>query len=348
MPKAWLRSASIFWILILSALSPTYGAALDKYRITGPLVHDNLAIYLVHGQSSDAPVPVALQEALATKRVNVVETGRVDQLMVENLGDQEVFIQSGDIVTGGRQDRVIVSSLVLPPHSGRLPIAVFCVEPGRWTARMGTENGQFLGASAAMPSAVARTALYDAIAEPDVSDGPAGKDLQSKIWAEAKAVQANLGRRLGASAADPSSPTSLALSLNIEQLQSAEKTFVAALGPLGLRDDDVLGFVLVINGHVSRAEIYASNALFRAMWIKELRAGAAEAIQTDAVDKAPVLSIASVEKLLDPSSLSPVKAKPSTAPVASTVREGATMRFIETKRSDNSWVLRSYLAKTPQ
>ena len=44
-------------------------------------------------------------------------------------------MQSGDIVKGGQQDRVLTVSLMLPPKSGRIPIASFCVEQGRWPAR---------------------------------------------------------------------------------------------------------------------------------------------------------------------------------------------------------------------
>src|SRR5438045_9317827 len=78
-------------------------AASDGYRISGPLVHENLAIYLVHGVSAPGPVPLTLQEALANGSVRVHETGKVNELEVENLGAAEVFGQSGDVVNGGRE-----------------------------------------------------------------------------------------------------------------------------------------------------------------------------------------------------------------------------------------------------
>ena len=40
---------------------------------------------------------------------------------------------------GGRQDRVVTVSFLLPPKSGKVPLASFCVEQGRWSAR-GTEK----------------------------------------------------------------------------------------------------------------------------------------------------------------------------------------------------------------
>ena len=110
-------------------------AATGDYRVSGPFVHDNLAIYLVHGRAQAGPVPLTLQEALAKGSVRVHETGNVNQLDIENLAGEEVFVQSGDIVKGGQQDRVLMVSLLLPPRSGRVAIASFCVEQGRWSAR---------------------------------------------------------------------------------------------------------------------------------------------------------------------------------------------------------------------
>ena len=53
--------------------------------MSGPIVHDNLAIYFVHGQSAAGPVPLTLDEALAKGAVKVHETGSVNELAIENL-----------------------------------------------------------------------------------------------------------------------------------------------------------------------------------------------------------------------------------------------------------------------
>src|ERR1044072_4712746 len=98
-------------------------ASADEYRVSGPVVHENLAIYLVHRKYAVGAVPLALAEALRKGAVKVHETGTVSELHTENLGTDEVFIQAGDIVKGGQQDRVLSVRLVLPPTSGRLPIA---------------------------------------------------------------------------------------------------------------------------------------------------------------------------------------------------------------------------------
>ena len=143
---------------VLATAAPAFGTT-EGYRISGPAVHANLAVYFVHGQGSTGPVPLALQEALARRAVRVHETGQVSELSIENLGDQEVFVQSGDIVKGGQQDRVLTVSLVIPPRSGRIPIASFCVEQGRWSARGKEDVKTFATAAASVPSREAKLAI---------------------------------------------------------------------------------------------------------------------------------------------------------------------------------------------
>ena len=150
---------------LLAAAVATFGfsarpAVADQgMRISGPYVHANLAVYFVHGVSAGGAIPLTLQEALAKGSVQVVETGRVNELQIENTGSEEVFIQAGDIVKGGRQDRVLTVSFVLPPKSGQVPIASFCVEQGRWSARGKEDQFKFSSAHEAMPSRAALLAM---------------------------------------------------------------------------------------------------------------------------------------------------------------------------------------------
>src|SRR5581483_5884559 len=131
----------------------------DGPRITGPVVHENLAIYFIHGPSAPGKVPLTLEEAMAKGTVKVRETSNVNELEIENLGTEDVFVQSGDIVKGGKQDRTLMVSLLLPPKSGRVPIASFCVEQGRWSPRGREDSAQFASAAAAVPSRELKLAM---------------------------------------------------------------------------------------------------------------------------------------------------------------------------------------------
>lgn len=129
-------------------------------KISGPHVQDNLAVYFIHGQSRSGPVPLTLAEAMRNRSVTVHETGQVQQLLIENTGDREVFVQAGDIVKGGRQDRVLTISLLLPPKSGKISIGSYCVEQGRWSRRGGESAKRFSSADASMPSRAAKIAMF--------------------------------------------------------------------------------------------------------------------------------------------------------------------------------------------
>ena len=134
----------ILAVIILAAgafafgrITPAAATSTDEgYRLSGPYTHDNLAIYLIHREGSDGgTVPLTLEEAMEQGVVRVTETGNVQELVVRNMGGRGIFIQSGDIVKGGKQDRVLVVSMILPPRSGGISIGAFCVERGRWSPR---------------------------------------------------------------------------------------------------------------------------------------------------------------------------------------------------------------------
>lgn len=59
--------------------------------------------------------------------------GEVNELYIENGSRDTIFLLAGEVVLGGKQDRVLASDMVLPPNSGKVSLPVFCVEPGRWS-----------------------------------------------------------------------------------------------------------------------------------------------------------------------------------------------------------------------
>ena len=199
----------------LGSALPMRRAATGDYRVSGPFVHDNLAIYLVHGTADTGPVPLTLQEALAKGSVRVHETGNVNQLDIENLAGEEVFVQSGDIVKGGQQDRVLMVSLLLPPRSGRVAIASFCVEQGRWSARGKEDVKTFASAASALPSRKAKMAIKAPTPVRRGGRGPARVDRQPPAGGvgergERAAAAHAQPRRVGRGAAIAQQPAALA------------------------------------------------------------------------------------------------------------------------------------------
>jgi hypothetical protein len=341
-------AGNAFVVLLMSVVSVAGIAGAtpnsEPVRLTGPLSHDNLAVYFVHGASKAGPVPLTLQEALAQGAVRVSETGNVNTLAIENLGDQAVFVQAGDVVKGGRQDRTLTVSLLLPPKSGRVPIASFCVEHGRWSARGAEDARSFSASAAAVPSREMKLAMQAPMpavaANGDMDTGA----RQKKVWDGVKVAQERLAAATGVDVRSPQSSSSLQLALENEKLATARKAYVAALKAAGAQGDDIVGYVFAVNGKLNSAEIYESNGLFCKMWPKLLDASATEAIshRNDPKDATP--PIKAVSAFLD----APAAATPSETPlnfgVRRITRENDNELLFETSRADG-WVHRSYLAK---
>ena len=353
--RAFMCVAASFAVLLPFA-SPL--SAADGTWVSGPTVFANLAIYFVHGASAGGAVPLTLEDVLAKGQVKVRETGSVNELTIENVGNDEVFIEAGDIVKGGRQDRVLSVDLLLPPRSGVVPIAAFCVESGRWTARGNEDPGHFSSASAAMPSHDAMVAMraYAAAAAARAGDptaavenvpviGPLIGGSQQEIWESVRKTQQSLARSVGASVVAPNSPSSLQLSLESEKLKQAQAAYIGALQGVAESGDDIVGYVFAINGKINGGDVYASNALFRGMWVKLLAANATAAISLKGAPASASPSLKDVESFLAAAETAPEVERKLNASVRLTTREGDSSLYAETKRADGSSVHRNYLAK---
>jgi len=174
-------------------------------------------------------------------------------------------VQSGDIVKGGQQDRMLVVDLILPPHSGVIPIAAFCVENGRWSRRGSEEVTTF-------------TSSANVVASREVKLAAKEKGSQSEVWSQVAVAQDKLSANTGGSVKAPASPTSFQLALENKNVQTSADSYVKALSGIIDNKNDCIGYVFAINGKINSADIYASNALFRKLWPKLLQASAIEAV----------------------------------------------------------------------
>lgn len=265
MGTVWARAA------IVAATIGATAAGAAEARISGPYVHDNLTIFLVHeaAEAADASAVgtyVTLDEALGSGGAVVRETGDVNNLEVENLSmDKTLFIQAGDIVKGGQQDRVLSVDLVIAPGSGPTSIAAFCVEQGRWSGR-GEESAQsFASADKTLVGKELKLAAKSARS-------------QSGVWDAVAATQSKLAAALGGNIAAAESPSSLQLTLESEKLEAAAAAHLRALNGLAADHADAVGYIYAVNGKISGGDIYASADLFRRFWPRLLEASVIEAV----------------------------------------------------------------------
>src|SRR6266566_4473280 len=129
-------------------------AAAPGYKVLEPIRHGNLTVFpVVAAKSYPTGEFLTLDEGLRSGEVVVTEAGnvqglirrhqmpevrhdgaQVNRLVLVNNSKRPLLLLAGEIVSGGKQDRVIGKDRIVPPESEPVDLSVFCVEPGRWVA----------------------------------------------------------------------------------------------------------------------------------------------------------------------------------------------------------------------
>jgi hypothetical protein len=279
-------------IMPIETESPTSSSK----RLSGPFTHKNLTFYLVHGEDTlKGKSPLTLEEAMERKIVIVHETGEVNELAIENLSrTEEVFVQAGDIVKGGQQDRVLAVDLIVPASSGRMAIDSFCVESGRWTGRGNESKTEFNSSTEYAPSKDLKMAAKH------------GKS-QSEVWAKVADSQKKLSAATNSNTASSLSRSSLPLTLENQNVRADSDNYARFLSDIVDHQSDVIGIVMVINGKINGSDTYGASALFLNLWPKLLKAAAIEAVAESLESPTQnALKLADIEAFLATAEKAPV------------------------------------------
>jgi hypothetical protein len=273
------------------AADPKPADKKPAYRLTGPFAHDNLTIFLVHGEDRlKGRKYMMLAEALEKKLFIIHETQNVNNLTMENMSTtDEVLILAGDILKGGQQDRIAQYDQFVPPKSGKVGLTVFCVErtASRWMQPL-TEQDKTFSSS---PGQICTNNLRLAAR---------ANGSQGEVWDNVRKAQKQLSDNAGKDVKAKESDSSLALSLQTKEVLAAADKYVAALGPVVKDKADALGYVFAINGKVYASDIYCSPVLFQKAWPRLIQANAIEAFADLKKDmKFSAVALADVTSFLD-------------------------------------------------
>lgn len=307
------------------ALSALVGCAstssAGEHQISGPFAHGNLSVFLVAkpGAKGSGTAYLTLEEALKSGAVRITEKAagaEVNELEVENVGERPVYLQAGDTVKGGQQDRTIAVDLLLTPKSGKTTVDAFCVEPGRWETRQGVSGVAFELAEAPASTTQQKLAIKGAKSQDEV--WKAGREANRKLAGNAGALQVQDSFVLAAE--DPAVK------------KKVEESVRALIGVVEGRDD-LVGMAFAINGEPLGAEIYADPTLFRVLWPKLLKAAALEALEkkADAANSRSA-SAGDVAALLADSSKGEEKVEPVARDVRMRSRKGASTSCFDTEK----------------
>src|SRR5207302_4690213 len=259
----------------------------SEYKVLAPIRHGSLTVFpIVAAKSFDTSEFLTLDEGLRSGDVVVTESGsirsmmrrhsrpipvenaQVNQLVLVNNSKRPLLLLAGEIVTGGKQDRVIGKDRIVPAESDPVDLSVFCVEPGRWTAADGKYNfGTARGGSAGLFAAPAVR-----------SKAMVAKD-QQQVWDEVRKSQHAMAETVvvNGAAAQVNSTSSYARVMGNKEVakqvdsvaEPMQRNYESVIRQL--RDKNAVGVVVAVNGEVVWADLFASTQLLQKYWPKLVR-----------------------------------------------------------------------------
>jgi hypothetical protein len=278
---------------------------VSDYKVLSPIRHGNLTVFPVVSPSAhDTSGFLTLDEGLKSGEVEVTESGnvrgmlrprhadgmvvvpnypvhdgaQVNKLVLVNNSKRPLLLLAGEIVTGGKQDRVISKDRIVPSESDPIDLDVFCVEPGRWVGSSSKfMNSMSLGVMAA----------------PSVRGKAMADKSQEKVWAEVGRSNQQMAVEVEAGAA-PSVSRELASTTSyakVNQNDAVQAKVDSVARPIEqeyestikqLRDRKAVGVVVAVNGEIVWADLFASTSLLERYWPKLVRSYASEAVVTRA------------------------------------------------------------------
>ncbi len=285
-----------------------------NYKVLDPIRHGNLSVFpVVAAKTYPTSEFITLDEGLRSGEVVVTEAGsihglvrrhnrpiphydgaEVNKLMLVNNSSRPLLLLAGEIVSGGKQDRVIGKDRIVPAESDPVDLSVFCVEPGRWVAssdRFGASEAMYGGATGGLlhGSAPAPMAI---MAQPSVRAKAMGDKNQQKVWDAVNAQKEQVTVEVTASA--PMVATEMAQTSSyakVNENAEVKKRIDAIAKPIDqnyqslirqLRDRNAVGVVVAVNGRIIWADVFASTDLLAKYWPKLIRSYASEAVVTRA------------------------------------------------------------------
>jgi hypothetical protein len=286
-------------------------ATSNDYKILAPITHGDLTIFpVVSAKSHDTSDFITLDEGIRSGEVVVTEVGNlhstmrrrppyqtrpyqgaeVNRLVLVNNSKHPLILLAGEVVTGGKQDRVVGKDRIVPAESDPVDLSVFCVEHGRWTE---TSTKFDTHASVMLQPSVRMKAMAD--------------QDQQKVWDEVGRSRTAMAAALASSANPSATPApgqttetvTVTSSADVLELNSTssyakarennavQKQVESITEPMRksyesvikqLRNQNAVGVVVAVKGHIVWADMFASSSLLAKYWPKLLESYATEAL----------------------------------------------------------------------
>jgi len=237
----------------------------SSFHFSSPVEHQNLDIHFLIGPSAP-PDYLTLAEGCSQQIVEIFETGRVGRLAVRNKStDRPLFIQLGELLKGGLQDRTVATDLVLDPGEKYDGLQSYCVERARWSKRQAEDHTKF------MPS-------QEFVSTKPLRKSVERREDQSAVWAAVNSAQMEIAAAVPGYQKSEASPSSYKLSLEDPALRKSVEEWFHVIGEKSRPVQKKVGVAITINGRLEKIDWYGHSEVFCRQWPGLLRAAILEAL----------------------------------------------------------------------
>ena len=230
---------------------------LDSIELGQAIAYKNLKIFPLVVKKMSSQSYTTLDQAMKKGWLNIREigSGDVNSVEIKNTSAHMVFIMTGEIISGAKQDRMLSEDLLLPPRSGWVRAPVYCVEHGRWTH----VTPEFKSEELLVPNALRKKAKIT--------------ESQSDVWDEIASCQDRLGivsetRTVRANYAD-------------ERIQKRIDEYVQQFERIPVLSHNTVGVIVTTGDRIICCDIFANNTLLAKLWKKLVRSYAMDALDGD-------------------------------------------------------------------
>lgn len=280
-------------------------ATASDYKILAPITHGDLTIFpVVSAKVHDTSDFITLDEGIRSGEVVVTEVGNlhstmrrrppyqvrpysgaeVNRLVLVNNSKHPLILLAGEVVTGGKQDRVVGKDRIVPAESDPVDLSVFCVEHGRWTetsAKFDTHASVMLQPSVRGKAMAEKDQqkVWDAVgssraamsanivAAPTIAGGSGGAVDNRSLYV------GELNSTTSYAKARENKAVQAQVDSIVEPMQKSYESVIKQL-----RNQNAVGVVVAVKGHIVWADMFASSALLGKYWPKLLDSYATEAL----------------------------------------------------------------------